>query len=1155
VDLHFYPYGSDANFFEMLYSPTAGCCNWSGIPNIVAEERANIASYYTLSNASQLQILVTETGAGVVGGIFPALWAADDDLTWIENGAVNVEYQELHNGFLSSASPGVPEGPWYGTQFASDLARPGDSMVYATSSNPLLRAHAVRRTDGNLAVILFNEDPSNNTTASVDVSNGTLSSSGTEYSFGNANFTAGAVSPNTGIATSTVSGLGNTFTVTVPAYSMVGLLIPATGISTAPAFMVAPTEHTVSIAQGSSGTDGIQITGANGFAGTVTFAAAGLPGGVTAKFGAASKSGSVVVTLTSTAAAVPGTYPLTITGTSGSLTASFPLTLYIDSSSCNIVYTIEPQSTTGFGADIYIENSGSTTLTNWTLTWAFANGQTITSIWDNGTETQTGANVTVTAPSYSNTIAPGGSFDQLGFNGTWNGSNNNIPASFQLNGVPCNSNGAPASGAYGLAPSSAALSVAPGGSATDTITVDSNGFGGSVTLAVTGLPSGVTVAIGTNPATATSVLTFTASSTATAGTTTVTVTGTSGSLVATTTIALTVGSGTPGTGSFTLKPSAATLSIAQSASGTDTITVTDVSPFTGAVTLAATGLPTGVTAAFGTNPTTGSSVLTFTASSTATAGSAAVTITGTSGTLTATTTIALTVVANTGSFTLKPSAATLSVTQGSTATDTITVTDVSPFTGAVTLAATGLPTGVTAAFGTNPTTGSSVLTFTASSTATAGSAAVTITGTSGTLTATTTIALTVVANTGSFTLKPSAATLSIAQSASGTDTITVTDVSPFTGSVTLAALGLPTGVTAAFATNPTTSTSVLTLTVASTAAAATTTIAITGTSGSLTATTTVALTVTAAASFTIKPSAAALSIAQSASGTDTITVTDVNGFTGSVTLAASGLPTGVTAAFATNPATSTSVLTLTASSTATAGAATVTITGTSRTLTATTTIALTITSAGSFTLKPSAANLSVTQGATATDTITVADVSPFTGSVTLTATGLPDGVTVAYGTNPTTSTGVLTFTASRTATTGAATVTITGTSGTLTETTTIALTVVPVTSTVKCTVDYTITPQNTSAFGASITIDNTGTTAWTSWTLTWAFANGQTVSSLWNGIETQSGANVTVKNESYNGSVAAGGSLTGVGFNGTWNGTTNAVPTAFSINGTACTVN
>jgi hypothetical protein len=103
-------------------------------------------------------------------------------------------------------------------------------------------------------------------------------------------------------------------------------------------------------------------------------------------------------------------------------------------------------------------------------------------------------------------------------------------------------------------------------------------------------------------------------------------------------------------------------------------------------------------------------------------------------------------------------------------------------------------------------------------------------------------------------------------------------------------------------------------------------------------------------------------------------------------------------------------------------------------------------------------------------------------------------------------------------------------------------------------VDYTISPQNTSAFGAAITIVN-GPTAITSWTLTWTFANGQTVSSLWNGIETQSGANVTVKNESYNGSIAAGGSLTGIGFNGTWNGTTNAVPASFAINGTACTVN
>jgi hypothetical protein len=103
-----------------------------------------------------------------------------------------------------------------------------------------------------------------------------------------------------------------------------------------------------------------------------------------------------------------------------------------------------------------------------------------------------------------------------------------------------------------------------------------------------------------------------------------------------------------------------------------------------------------------------------------------------------------------------------------------------------------------------------------------------------------------------------------------------------------------------------------------------------------------------------------------------------------------------------------------------------------------------------------------------------------------------------------------------------------------------------------CHVTYTISPQNTSAFGAAITIKNTGSSALTSWTLTWTFANGQKVTSLWNGTVTQSGANVSVASMSYNGSIAPGATLTGVGFNGTWNGTTNAVPASFAINGATC---
>jgi hypothetical protein len=105
-----------------------------------------------------------------------------------------------------------------------------------------------------------------------------------------------------------------------------------------------------------------------------------------------------------------------------------------------------------------------------------------------------------------------------------------------------------------------------------------------------------------------------------------------------------------------------------------------------------------------------------------------------------------------------------------------------------------------------------------------------------------------------------------------------------------------------------------------------------------------------------------------------------------------------------------------------------------------------------------------------------------------------------------------------------------------------------------CRVHYVVMSQWQGGFGASLTITNTGTTAMNGWTLQFAFANGQTITQLWNGSYTQSGSAVTVTNVSYNASILAGQSLSSApGFNGSWNGT-NAVPTAFTLNGTACTV-
>jgi membrane-bound inhibitor of C-type lysozyme len=98
--------------------------------------------------------------------------------------------------------------------------------------------------------------------------------------------------------------------------------------------------------------------------------------------------------------------------------------------------------------------------------------------------------------------------------------------------------------------------------------------------------------------------------------------------------------------------------------------------------------------------------------------------------------------------------------------------------------------------------------------------------------------------------------------------------------------------------------------------------------------------------FSLTASPSSVSVAQGSSGTSAITVVPQSGFTGGVTLGASGLPSGVTAGFSPNPTTTTSTLTLTASATAALGTSTVTITGTSGSLTATTTVSLTVTSSG-----------------------------------------------------------------------------------------------------------------------------------------------------------------------------------------------------------------
>jgi hypothetical protein len=140
--------------------------------------------------------------------------------------------------------------------------------------------------------------------------------------------------------------------------------------------------------------------------------------------------------------------------------------------------------------------------------------------------------------------------------------------------------------------------------------------------------------------------------------------------------------------------------------------------------------------------------------------------------------------------------------------------------------------------------------------------------------------------------------------------------------------------------------------------------------------------------FTLSASPVSVSVPLGGSATSTISA-NVGGITGTVTLAATGLPSAVSASFAPGSAAGTQVLTLTAGTSAatTSSPVTVTISGTSGSLIATTTVALSITAELSFAPgSGGTTSLTVTPGTTTgnTGTISVAGTNGFSGIVDLT---------------------------------------------------------------------------------------------------------------------------------------------------------------------------
>jgi subtilase family serine protease len=201
--------------------------------------------------------------------------------------------------------------------------------------------------------------------------------------------------------------------------------------------------------------------------------------------------------------------------------------------------------------------------------------------------------------------------------------------------------------------------------------------------------------------------------------------------------------------------------------------------------------------------------------------------------------------------------------------------------------------------------------------------------------------------------------------------------------------------------------------------------------------------------FSLSASPSSVTVVQGNAGNSTITSTVTGGFSGTISLSASGQPSGVTVTF--NPTSITgagsSTMTMTVGSTVATGTYTITVSGTSGSTTKTTTVSLTVTSgtAPNFTISASPTSLSITRGTSGRSTITTTISGGFNSAIGLSASGQGSRVTVSFSPSsiaaPGAGTSTMTVTVSRRASTGTRTITVTGTGGGLTHTTRVTLTI------------------------------------------------------------------------------------------------------------------
>ena len=815
--------------------------------------------------------------------------------------------------------------------------------------------------------------------------------------------------------------------------------VQLTGGSSAPSFTFVSSPGTIAVAEGSQGTSQISTTVSGGFNNAITLSAVGMPQGVTVSFSpvtiSAPGAGSSTMTITVPDGIPVGTYPLVVSAFGGGDTVNKTVTLVVVAGGPpNFTLAASPPS-----LSVAQGNQGTSVITS-TISGSFNSSISLSA---SGVPSGTSVSFNpdpIPAPGAGNstmTITVGSTTPLGTYPITVTGNGGGIQQNTTVNLTVTTQQ----QGNFTISASPSSLSIPQGyGGASAISTTISGDFNSPISLSASGIPSGTTVTFNPQtipaPGAGGSGMTIIVGAGTPLGTYPITVTGSGGGIKQSTTVTLTVtGQQQP---SFTISASPASLTIQQGNQGASTITTTVIGGFNSAISLSSSGAPSGTTVSFNPNPIpapgAGNSTMTITVGGGTPVGTYPITVTGNGGGIQQYTLVTLTVSSSSGGagigFDFRSSAGFVTDPPGDTyvlptmayptkgdgftfgwvKTMLIQGRDrnakLDPRLAGVNVAANGSP----ATFYVDlPSPGTYNLSLALGD---AGYQACWVQCQIQFLDGGTVLA----------TITGGSTQMAYFFDAQGKNwSAAAWPGSNLNRQVTLAGTRLTMIVGTKNSTGDSTPIAFLGLTQ-----------------------------VGGSPNFAISASPASLTLQQGNQGSSTITTTISGGFNSSISLSASGIPSGTSVSFNPNPipapGAGNSAMNITVGGNTPVGTYPITVTGSGGGIKQSTTVTLTVTAVPpSFTISASPSSLTVTQGNQGTSTITTTISGGFNSSISLSASGAPSGASVSFNPNPIPAPGAgnssMTITVGGSTPVGTYPITVTGSGGGIKQSTTVTLTV------------------------------------------------------------------------------------------------------------------